>query len=112
MFSIDVKNTFKAKVAFTLPGDAAPITAEFTAEFKRLPQSRLDDMYGKPKTVSDSDLVHEVVVGWDGVTDAIGEPLPFSQENLERLIAINGVRSALSSTFVRESFNAGSLVKN
>jgi hypothetical protein len=113
MFVVDVKNTFKSPVEFNLPGDGEPIVAVFVAEFKRLPQSRIDAIVTRTEKITDDALVREVLDGWDDeIKDAEGKPLPFTPENLDRVLEVNGVRKALAAAFVRDSLDAGSLVKN
>lgn len=61
------------------------LTGEFTAIFKRLKQSEIDGLI-KPdgqQTLSDGDFIRKVLVGWDGVTGADGNPLPFNDTAVE-----------------------------
>jgi len=46
-------------------------------------------------------LLQRVVLGWDGVQDESGEPLPCTPENVSRLIRIGYVGSALTEAYFR-----------
>lgn len=63
----------------------------FTAHFAYLPA----DEIGPASEAGDEAFVARVLVGWDGVQDEHGEPLPFSAEARAALIQIPYVRRAL-----------------
>ena len=92
-------------VSFTRPhaGDAGkrePIA--FVAQFRFVPQSRLDGLVARIRAAADStsaitdaELIDEVLIGWEGVRDASGEPLPFTPATLAAALDVPGVRTAL-----------------
>ncbi len=73
----------------------------FDAEFKRLPQSRINQIiklaraiqYGREDedSMDDQDVVKEILVGWSGVFDDDGNEIAFSESALSQLIEIQTV---------------------
>lgn len=63
----------------------------FKADFLVLPVDELAE-------VADEDL-HKVIVGWSGVADHEGNELPYSVENLQRLLRISYVRVGLLAAY-------------
>lgn len=84
--------------------------AEFVAEFRRLPQSRLDEiaqtLRADGEIITDAALAEEVLAGWDRIKDADGQPIPFTTANRAAVLDIPGVRTALVVTFF-ESVSGG-----
>jgi hypothetical protein len=70
----------------------------FKAEYKRLPQSRIDEIIKLAKAIergkaedeelSDKDVVREIFVGWSEVLDDKGKEVPFSASALEELMEL------------------------
>jgi hypothetical protein len=69
----------------------------FDAEFKRLPQTRIDEIIKLARAVelgrSDeteelSQVPREILVGWHGITDDDGKEVPFSESALNQLLQI------------------------
>ena len=52
---------------------------DFTGTFKRLPQSRLDELLDASAIVQNSEIVDEVLVGVSGIADESGE-LPAAEQ--------------------------------
>jgi hypothetical protein len=110
MFKIATTPTYKAKVAVDIPGDNGKVTTKvFSATFKRLQQSDLDDMMARlrSKDLDDRSLIGEVMVGWDDVADEDGNVLEFNEENLDALLEVFPVRPTIVKTF----FNSTSAAK-
>lgn len=69
---------------------------EFEAEFKRLPQSRINAIQDLAQKVIDKDpdaseisdvsIADEVLVGWDGIVDSDGEVIPYSKGTKAQLL--------------------------
>lgn len=61
---------------------------EFSAKFRRLPRSRVDELMDRLRdrevTVTDRQLLAEVWCGWD-VQDLNGNPAPFDDESLAEI---------------------------
>ena len=68
----------------------------FDAEFKRISQSRVEEIIslGENAPVSDRDLVAEIMVGWKGVTDGT-EELPWSEANRDMVLDIPKVATSI-----------------
>lgn len=87
---------YPAKVSI-LNEDGQTENFEFEAKFKRLGREALD---GITKTYADDvALMRDVLVGWRGVVDENGDPLPFTDENREAVLNLWPVQPALSRAF-------------
>lgn len=77
-------------------------THRFTARFKALP---IDEAAGAMEEGGDEPrqpLLERVFVGWgDDVQDEDGKPLPFTVENLRRLLRIGYVGAAVTEAYFR-----------
>jgi hypothetical protein len=70
----------------------------FDAEFRRLPQSRINEIIklaralelgrGDDESLDDKTAAKEILAGWAGVTDDAGKEIPFSESALEQLLEI------------------------
>lgn len=99
MFKIQAKTSFQWPVQVNVPRDGGGFaTHEFTAEYKMLDQSKIDIALEKFKN-DDSDMLKEVVIGWNGVQDSNGDLLQFTEENRDTLLDIPYVRTALMKGF-------------
>lgn len=97
MFKITQATTYTWPVQVELPIDGGRTEkANFDAEFKRLTQSRIDEIRGmiEREEIRDVDLVRETLVGWSGVVDGDG-PVPFSSQALDQLLDIPTVASSI-----------------
>lgn len=98
MFKLTQSATYTWPVAVHVPVNGGQYDKQtFDGEFKRLPDSRLKEIGRKVDAgeMPDSDFVREVMVGWCGIT-ADGVEVPFSNENLERLLEVPGVAGAVA----------------
>ena len=113
MFVLKQYDSYEWTVSILYPvsGDRYQ-TDTFKAEFKRIPQSRMKEIFDQIKIdqMGDKDLVKEVLIGWKDVRDENGEDIPFSAGALEKLIDVQLVAAAISKAFV-ESIT-GSKIKN
>lgn len=104
MFNLDQSATFWWPVKFSTPKEcgAQHETSVFDAEFKRLPVEEIDAMLDRAnrERISDSKLVPEVLVGWKGVVDRTGAPVPFSVESMQRATALPGFGAAVMKAFL------------
>lgn len=74
--------TFKWPVEVSEPSEDRPgefDKSEFTAVFKRVKFSELESLGEE----SGLPLLKKVLVGWEGVEDEEGKPVPFSSKELE-----------------------------
>ena len=71
----------------------------FDAEFKRLPQTRINEIVRQAKGISegssdesamleDQSACAEILVGWSNVIDDSGEQIPFSAKALNQLLEL------------------------
>lgn len=99
MFSLTPNPTFKALVPLSVPGLDKPLEVPF--EFKHLNKERLGVWLARAATVSDVNLLDEVIVSW-GVHDQ-GVPVPYSFTALERLLSeYSTAHGDIVQTFLRE----------
>lgn len=101
MFQIVQKDTYWWPVTVELPTDGGRREKHtFEAEFRRMPQTRLDELAGEARSgaVEDAVLGNEILVGWRGVSAGDAE-LPFSDTARDRMYALPGARAAVIRAF-------------
>lgn len=87
-------------------------THQFEAVFRRLPQSRMEEVqlqYQRMKAAAAQDLplegiptrdiASEILAGWKGITDTSGEEVPFSETAKAQLLEVATVADVLVQTF-------------
>ena len=89
----------------------------FDAEFKRLPQSRINEIIklaralelgrGDDESLDDKTAAREVLIGWAGITDDAGNELPFSESALAELLEI----PTIAGQVIRAWFNSMEVAK-
>lgn len=97
MFKLIQPTSYTWPVTVELPVDGGRTEkATFDAEFKRLSQSRLEEIRGQIERneIRDVDLVREVMVGWSGVTDG-ANPVPYSEAARDQLLDIPMVAASI-----------------
>ena len=97
MFKIVSTPTYSWPVTLELPADGGKTERQtFDAEFKRLTQTRVDEirLAVERGEMRDSELAREVMVGWSGVVDGDG-PVPFSEKSRDQLLDIPQVSGAV-----------------
>lgn len=102
MFSISQKPSYFWPVVVNLPTDGGQVSKQtFDAEFKRITQSRVEEMRSlvEKNEMTDIDLVKEVMIGWKGVTDNDVEVV-FSDTNLDLVLQIPSVAGAIVVAFL------------
>jgi hypothetical protein len=88
MFAISKSDSYLWPVKIETPVDGGKQNAEtFDARFKRLPQSRIQEVVTNAEKIDDITFGREILVGWEGITDN-GEPVPFSETMRDRLFEI------------------------
>ena len=93
MFKLQPKGVpIKWPVKVNIPRDGGKVTSTtFYALFLVLDQDELEEA----SNGSDLQFAQAVIKGWDGVGDELGDELPFTAENLERLVKISYFREGL-----------------
>lgn len=102
MFCIDQNPSYTAPVAVKMPGDKGKFTTvKFNARFKRVSLTEFEALNAaiREKTMTDAQLIDEVLVGWGDVENKNGEPVEFTPENLEVLLDIFPVRPSIVQAF-------------
>lgn len=97
MFKIVQTQTYSWPVSVEFPTDKGRVEkAQFDIEFKRLSQTRLNEIRDSIEkgTTTDIELAREVIMGWDGITDENG-PVPYSESAREQLLDVPLVASAI-----------------
>lgn len=92
--------SFKWPVAVEEPADGGVFeTSTFDAVFKRVPRSEFQKLADK----GDLELLKVVLIGWEGIDDEDGKPVPFSQTAMKEFADdpywIRGVLKAYTETF-------------
>ncbi len=89
MFKISKDDSYYWPVTVEMPVDGGRFEkASFEVKFKRLPQSRFEELVegAKDGAVSDKEICSEVVCGWKSIADKDGSPLEYNETNRELLI--------------------------
>jgi hypothetical protein len=85
MFKLNPTPQFAAPVSLTVPGQAE--TGSVMLTFQHMGKQALADWLASAgQGKNDLDLVAQVVVGWEGVSDDDGAAVPFSREALAALL--------------------------
>lgn len=103
MFVLNKKGSYSWPVVVEFPVDGGKFDKQnFDAEFKLLPQSRIDEIFQQASEgkLMDSEIAPEILMGWKGINDENGA-VPYSEEAKERVLDIPFVRAALISAFLK-----------
>lgn len=89
----------------------------FDAEFRRLPQSRINEIIklaralelgrADDEMLDDKTAAREILLGWSGITDDNGKDVPFSEAALDQLLEIPTVAGQI----IRAWFNSMDVAK-
>jgi len=101
MFVLKKRDSYSWPVKFRIAVDGRYEDHKFTAEFKRLPQDRLDQVFGSNRKadISDDAFVREILIGWSDISDESGDALPFNGDNVATLLLVPGVRTAIIKAY-------------
>lgn len=98
MFKLSDKTSVKWPVNVEIPQDGGKtLTSRFTVDFRLLDQDEIDALSSDAR--NDQEFLRGVILGWDGVADETGEPLPCTAVNITRLTKVPYVRRALLAAF-------------
>lgn len=113
-FVLKQSDSYTWPVSIKLPANGGKRERQtFDAEFKRLPQSRINEIQREvqlrikaaergedvPDGVSDQSIADEILVGWDGIVDGDGEPIPFSNAMKTQLLDVPMMASSLITCY-------------
>ena len=74
--------SYKWPVKVEIPVDGGKFeTQTFDAIFKKMSRSSFNDLVDK----GDDALVGEILLGWEGINDDAGKPVPFTEKNKQQL---------------------------
>lgn len=113
-FVLKQSDSYTWPVSIKLPANGGKRERQtFDAEFKRLPQSRINEIQREVQLrvkanekgedtgegVSDQSIADEILVGWDGIIDGDGEPVPFSNAVKAQLLDVPMMAGALVAAY-------------
>jgi hypothetical protein len=124
-FVLKQSATYSWPVPFKVPTDGGKYEKQtFDAEFKRLPQSRINEIQTEVQArirsaekgeafesdISDISIADEVLAGWTGVVDDDCEEVPFSATSKAQLLNIPGLAGSIIEAYFESV--AGKKLKN
>ena len=83
------------KISVPLPGGKVDAEGGFTAHFQFIDTDKVDEISRKP----DAEYISTILVGWDGVVDEDGEPVPFSVEARDAMAKNSYIKAAIFAAF-------------
>lgn len=113
-FVLKQSDSYTWPVSIKLPANGGKRERQtFDAEFKRLPQSRINEIQREVQLrvkanekgedtgegISDQSIADEILVGWDGIVDGDGEPVPFSNAVKAQLLDVPMMAGALVAAY-------------
>lgn len=84
MFKLCPVPEFTADVPLTRPGEPQPVTVRM--RFRHKSRKAFKAWLASASGREDADYLLEVLVGWEGLGDAEGQPLEFSRDALAQLL--------------------------
>jgi hypothetical protein len=113
-FVLKQSDSYTWPVSIKLPANGGKRERQtFDAEFKRLPQSRINEIQVQVQQrikaaergddtgegITDQGIADEVLVGWDGIVDGDGEAVPFSKSTKAQLLDVPMMAGAIIEAF-------------
>jgi hypothetical protein len=113
-FVLKQSDSYTWPVSIKLPANGGKRERQtFDAEFKRLPQSRINEIQREVQQrvkanekgedtgegISDQSIANEILMGWDGIIDGDGEPVPFSNAVKAQLLDVPMMAGALVAAY-------------
>jgi len=124
-FVLKQSASYKWPVTCRLPVDGGRFEKQtFDAEFKRLPQARINEIRVEAQRmvkaaernellddgITDQSIAREVLVGWAGIVDDDGDEIKFSDATCDQLLNVPMVASAIIEAYFDSV--VGNKVKN
>ena len=105
MFTTGVSKTYQWPVDVKLVAeDGKEAALSFTAVFKRLPNSEIEQIQldAAAGNMPDQEVVDRVMAGWgDDITTPDGKPLAFTKKNLDAVCEIYPVRDCIVTAYLQ-----------
>jgi hypothetical protein len=113
-FVLKQSDSYTWPVSIKLPANGGKREKQtFEAEFKRLPQSRINEIQmlvqqrikaaergeDTGEGITDQSIADEVLVGWDGIVDGDGEAVSFNKGTKAQLLDVPMMAGALIEAF-------------
>ena len=115
-FVLKSSSSYSWEVSFFQPENGERKKQSFDALFKRLPQTRINEIQvlvqkrvkaiqegeEDQSGITDQSIADEVLVGWDGIEDGEGNPVPFSNKSKKQVLEV----PMLASGIIEAYFNS------
>ena len=112
-FVLKSSSSYSWPVTFYQPENGTRKEQSFDAQFKQLPQTRINEIQvlvlkrvkaiqeGEEDTsgITDQSIANEVLVGWEGIEDGEGAPVPFSNKTKKQILDIPMLASAIIESY-------------
>lgn len=109
MFILSQKTSYTWPVKYEYAKDDGRFEkTEFTVEFKRMPQSKLDEFHKQAKdgSLDDEALLDTVLISWSGIKTAGGDEFTVNEGNRSILLDLPGMRAAIVGAFAASIMGA------
>lgn len=101
MFKLSTDPRFTHEVKVQVPVDGGFKEQTFKATFRVMTTEQLIARADDTGTDSDETILRQVIVGLDDLVDDAEQPIPYSDEIRDRLIAVPYVRGALMAVYIK-----------
>ena len=112
-FVLKSSSSYSWPVTFYQPENATRKEQSCDAQYKQLPQTRINELQvlvqkrvksiqeGEEHTsgITDKSIANEVLVGWEGIEDGEGVPVPFSNKTKKQILDIPMLASAIIESY-------------
>ncbi len=102
-FVLSQSESYTWPVTVEFPVDGGRFDKQtFDAQFKRLPQQRIREIWDQIQLgdINDDELCDQVVIGWSGINDAKGEAVPYSEKAKADLLNVPLVAAAIVTAWL------------
>lgn len=101
-FKLIKRNKIPVRIKGELPDDnGKAVPFDFTLNCIRLPQSEIDKVFVDTKGLV-KDFVKRVAEGWDHMQDGEGQPLAFSEADLDDLLENPGMPAMIYHAYMKQ----------
>jgi len=112
-FVLKSSSSYSWEVSFFQPENGERKKQSFDALFKRLPQTRINEIQvlvqkrvkaiqegeEDKSGITDQSIADEVLVGWDGIEDGEGNPVAFSNKSKKQVLEVPMLASAIIEAY-------------